>query len=160
MRMRAWLLLLVIPLTLVACGDDTGGTTGSTGGGSDELASFTAVAQDTDSGITVSIKGLSCNSLDGPYDVTIAAQGNATGETKATLELTNGKGTLDWSMDVTGAAEGTLSGKYAVELSPLQDTGVLLVTGVTTVETGSDVQTIPVSVRDVPVSVGTGVCPT
>ena len=126
--------------------------------GTDQIASFTAVAQDTESGITVSVNGVGCTGPEGPYDITIGAQGSATGETNATLELTNGKGTLDWSMDVTGVAEGTLSGKYVMELS--ETASVFLVTGTSTVETGSDVRSFPVKIRDVSVSVGSGTCPT
>jgi hypothetical protein len=145
MKTRIGLLLIALLLTAAACGDDTeGGTTGTTGGGgSDELASFTAVVQDTEGGNTLSLNGLSCDGLEGPYEVTVAAQGNVTGETTSSLELADGKGTLEFSLDVTGAEEGTISGTYAVELSPLQDASVFVFTGATSVE-----------------GAGTGTCPT
>jgi hypothetical protein len=92
--------------------------------------------------------------------VTIALQGNSSGETTSTLELPNGStGTLEWSMDVTGAEAGTLSGTYSVELSPLASSGTLVVNGVTTAASDSGTRTFRVSLKDIPVSVGTGVCP-
>jgi hypothetical protein len=45
-----------------------------------------------------------------------------------------------------------------MELS--ETASVFLVTGTSTVETGSDVRSFPVKIRDVSVSVGSGTCPT
>jgi len=162
MRTRIGLLLIALLLAATACGgDDTdGGTTGTTGtGGSDELASFSAVVQDTEGGNTLSLNGLSCDGLEGPYEITVAAQGNITGRTTSTLALTDGKGTLEFSMDVSGADEGTISGTYAVQLSPLQGAGVFVFTGATTVETGAGTREFQAKTGDIPVTVGTGTCP-
>ena len=161
MRTRIGLLITVLLLAAAACGDDTdGGTTGSTGSsGTDELASFTAVVQDTEGGNTLSLNGLSCDGLEGPYEITVAAQGNVTGQTTSTLELTDGKGTLEFSMDVTGAEEATISGTYAVQLSPLQDVSVFVFTGTTTVESASGGREFQAKTGDIPITLGTGTCP-
>jgi hypothetical protein len=166
MRIRVVIPLIALALSAAACGggNDTGGTTGSTGGtgasGSATIAKFTTVAQDAEGGNTLSASGVSCDGLTGPYTVTFAVQGNLSGQATATLTLVNGsKGTLKFSMPVTGAESGTLSGQYKVELSPLANSGTMLVTGVTTVESSSGMRTFPVSMKDIPVNVGTGACP-
>jgi len=165
MGVRIIVLVLAVALSATACGgDDTtdGGTTGGTETGTtgtDELASFTAVVQDAEGGNTLSLNGLSCNGLEGPYEITVAAQGSVTGETRSTLELTDGKGTLEFSMDITGAEEGTISGTYAVELSPLQGVSVFVFTGATSVETGTGTREFQARTGDIPVTVGTGTCP-
>jgi hypothetical protein len=169
MRTRIGLLLITLVLVAVACGGDdadgggtTGtsatGTTGSTG--TDELASFTAVVQDTEGGNTLSINGVSCDGLEGPYEVTVAAQGNVTGQTTSTLELIDGTGTLEFSMDVTGAEQATVSAVYDVQLSPLQDVSVFVFTGATTVESAGGGREFQVKTGDIPITVGTGACPT
>jgi len=161
MKARMLLPLLVFVLAAAACGGDEGTDEGATAAtGSDQLGSFTSVVQDTEGGNTLSFAGISCDGLGGPYEVTIAVTGNLSGETTATLELPDGStGNLDWSMQVTGAEEGTLSGVYAAEVSPLQDSDVIVFRGVTTAESASGTRTFDVETADVPVDVGAGTCP-
>lgn len=169
MGVRIIVLVLAVALSAAACGgDDTsdGGTTGGTGTGatgatgSVELGKFTTAVQDAEGDSMLSFSGISCDGLAGPYVVTIAVEGNLSGETTATLDFTDGStGILEWSMEVSGAEEGTLSGRYAAELSPLQDVGIIVFSGVTTAESVSGTRTFDVETGDVPVDVGTGTCP-
>jgi hypothetical protein len=169
MRSRIACLLALLTLFAAACGgDDEGGATGgtdSTGSaptgatGSAEIARFTVVVQDPEGGNTLSFSGVSCEGIDGPYDVTIAVQGNFTGETTATFELDGaGTSTMQWSMDATGAeGDATLSGSYAVETSPVE-TELFLFSGVTRVEGPAGDREFDVGTIDVPVEQGTGAC--
>jgi hypothetical protein len=171
MRRRIACLLTFAALFTAACGgdDDAGDPTDGTGPtaseatgatGSAEIAQFTVVVQDVEGGNTLSFAGVSCEGIDGPYDVTIAVQGNFTGESTATFAFDEeGAGTMEWSMDASGAdGTATLSGTYAVEISPVQETQVIIFSGVTMVEGPSGHREIDVTTEDVPVEEGTGAC--
>ena len=171
MRTRIVGPVVILALLMAACGgDEAGGTSGTTGAtsstgatgatGSAEIAAFTVVVQDPQGGNTLSFSGESCDGFDGPYTVTIAAEGNVTGETTATFSVDeSGASTMDWSMDVSGAdGQGTLSGSYAIQISPVQDSQVLVFTGITTAEGPSGTRTFDVATDDVQVQEGTGAC--
>jgi hypothetical protein len=165
-------LLATLVLVAAGCGgDDGGGSTGATGtgatgagatgaSGSASVARFAVVVQDVDGGNTLSFSGVSCDGLGGPYDVTIAVAGNATGTSTATFTFDDG-GTarMQWSLNATGAAgEATVSGDYRVEMSPLQDSQVIVFTGPTSVEEPDGSRSFNVTTDDVPVAEGTGTC--
>jgi hypothetical protein len=153
--------LLVSALLLAACGGDEGGATGSTGAsGSAQIAQFAVVVQDVDGGNTLSFSGRSCDGTDGPYDVTIALQGNLTGQTTAGFSFGDQTTTtMQWSLDATGSdGDATLSGTYNVEISPIQDSQVLVFSGLTKVEGPSGNRSFNVTTDDVQVSEGTGTC--
>jgi hypothetical protein len=155
----AWLLLLA------ACGGgDVGGATGSTpatgASGSAQIAQFAVVVQDVDGGNTLSFAGRSCDGEDGPYDVTIALEGNLTGQTTAGFSFGDQTTTtMQWSLDATGSqGDATLSGTYQVQISPIQDSQVLVFSGLTKVEGPSGDRSFNVTTDDVQVNVGTGTC--
>lgn len=174
MRLRVVGPLLALALVGAACGGggSTGAATGTTGSAtgttgaatgttvSTTVAKFTVVVQDVDGGNTLSFSGVSCDGIDGPYDVTIAVQGNVTGESAATFTFdATGASTMNWSMDVTGSAgTGTLSGAYTVTISPVQDSQVIVFKGVTTAKGPDGTRTFDVQTDDVPVDEGTGAC--
>jgi len=168
MRIRLAGLLAILALLSAGCGgdDDVSGATPATGSettgasGAAEIARFAVVVQDVEGGNTLSFSGESCEGIDGPYEVIIAVQGNATGQTTASFEFDEqGASTLDWSLDATGAdGTATLSGSYAVAISPVQESQVLVFTGVTTVEGPSGNRTFDVTTDDVTVDEGTGAC--
>lgn len=170
MRARLLVLLACAVLLAAACGgdDDAGAGTGPTGSGptgttgSAEIARFTATVQDTDGGNILSFSGTSCEGILGPYEVLIAVQGNATGETTTTLSFVEGETTtMTYSMAVTGAdGEGTISGEYEAQLSPLQGTQIILFTGTTTAEGPSGTRSFETESGNLPVQSGTGACPT
>jgi len=169
MRPRSLLLLACAMALVAACGgDDAGGDTGATGSGptgatgSADIARFTATVQDTEGGNTLSFSGTSCDGILGPYEVLIAVQGNATGETTTTLSFTEGETTtMTYRVDVTGAdGEGSISGEYEVELSPLEGTQIILFTGSTTAEGPSGTRSFETDTGNLPVQTGTGACPT
>lgn len=159
MRRHLAFVLLALLLSAASCGGDDGGdATGSTGAtGTDEIARFTAAVNDPDGGNTLSLSGVSCDGLNATYEVTIAVQGNLTGETVSPLDLVDGSGTLEWSMDVTGAEEGTLSGEYVAELS--EEASVLLFTGTTSARTASGDRSFQVRAGDIPITLAVGACP-
>ncbi len=171
MRIRLAALLLCSGLLLVACGgDDAGGPTGATpatgatgatgASGSVQIAQFAVVVQDVEGGNTLSFAGVSCDGVDGPYDVKIALQGTLTGETTAGFSFGDQTTTtMEWSMDATGPdGDAKLSGTYQVQISPIQDSQVLVFTGVTKVESASGDRSFDVTTDDVQVTEGTGVC--
>jgi hypothetical protein len=165
MRLRLIALLLGSTLLLAACGgDDGGGATGSTpatgSSGSAQIAQFAVVVQDVEGGNTLSFAGRSCDGEGGPYDVTIALEGNLTGQTTAGFSFGDQTTTtMEWSLDATGAeGDATLSGTYQVQISPVQDSQVLVFTGPTKVEGPSGERSFNVTTENVQVNIGTGTC--
>jgi len=164
MRARTSVLLFGIAMAAAACGGskDTGGATGGSDTARDsDIATFTTAVKDPVGGGTISIRGVSCEGLRGPYLVTIAVKGNLSGETTATLPIHGGStaGTLRWSMEVTGAETGTMSGRYKVLMSALTDPSTLVLRGQTIVGSASGARTFSVASRDVPMEVHKSVCP-
>lgn len=164
MKARTSVLLFGIAMMAAACdgSSDTGGATG----GSDtaresDIATFTTAVKDPVGGGTISIRGVSCEELRGPYLVTIAVKGDLSGETTAMLPIHGGStaGTLRWSMEVTGAQTGTMSGRYKALMSALTDPSTLVLRGQTRIESVSGARTFSVASRDIPIEVHTGVCP-
>ena len=164
MRARVGVLLFAIAMLAAACGGGDEASAPTEGAGATretDIARFTTAVKGRGADGRISINGVSCDGLPGPYLVTVAVRGNLSGKTIATLPIHAGStaGTLKWSMEVTGAEAGTMSGHYHAKMSGLVDPSTLVLRGRTTIHDASGTRTFMVEARDIQIEADTGPCP-